>query len=242
MVAAIVPVVLLPVSGYCETQRFVFMADSRGESLTEPINTPVLKAIIAQIQALSPKPAFVVFGGDMAYRGYVNGTYMFQTWKDLFAPLTSAGITLYTAVGNHELYYEHSDLGFFLENQKQYQNVFTENHSNGPPGYERLVYSFSSLGGDAFFAVLDPYYLTADEPTTKLGGNIDATQMSWLMAQVAQTKAIHKFLFIHTPYYYVTEDPEEPSSANETFTNLWAFLDDNLFDFYACGHSHLYSP
>jgi hypothetical protein len=246
LVAAIVPVVFLPVSGYCETLRFVFMADSRGDSLTEPINTPVLSAIIAQIQALSPQPAFVVFGGDMAYRGYIDPSYTFQTWKSLFAPLTTAGIALYTAIGNHELYHQHSDLGFFLENQQEYQNVFSENPGNGPPGYEQLVYSFPSPGGDAFFAVLDPYYLTADNPDPTLGGTIDSTQLTWLAAQVAQSNATHKFLFIHTPYYYVTstnpvDTPEPPSSADVTFTNLWTILDNNRFDFYACGHSHLYS-
>lgn len=65
--------------------------------------------------------------------------------------------------------------------------------------------------------------------------------MSWLTAQVTQAKATHKFLFIHTPYYYISDDPEEPSAANESYTALWAFLDTNKFDFYACGHSHLYS-
>jgi hypothetical protein len=35
--------------------HFVFLADSRGNALTEPINTRVLNAIIAQIKALSPK-------------------------------------------------------------------------------------------------------------------------------------------------------------------------------------------
>jgi hypothetical protein len=224
-----------------ETLRFVFLADSRGESLDAPINTPVLNAIIAQIAVLSPQPSFVIFGGDMAYRGYIDPDYTFQTWKDLFAPLTNAGITLYTTVGNHELYHEHSELGFFLANQQEFQNVFSENPGNGPPGYEQLVYSFTSPGGTAFFAVLDPYYLTADVIPTGLGGNIDDTQLSWLSAQVAQTKAIHKFLFIHTPYYYITNDPEEPSAANESYTNLWAFLDANQFDFYACGHQHLYS-
>jgi len=228
-----------------ETLRFVFLADSRGEALHEPTNTPVLTAIIAQIKGLSPQPAFVVFGGDMAYRGYIKTAYTFQTWKDLFAPLTSAGITLCTAIGNHELYHEHAGL-FLLENQIQYQKVFTENPENGPPGYERRVYSFTSPGGDSFFAVLDPYYLTADNPDPNLGGTIDPTQLSWLDAQVAQTKATHKFLFIHTPYYYVTgENPADPSeppcSADVTFTNLWTILDDNRFDFYACGHSHLYS-
>jgi hypothetical protein len=148
---------------------------------------------------------------------------------------------LYTAVGNHELYHQHSKLGFKLSNQQEFQSVFSENPANGPAGYEHLTYSFTSSGGNSFFTVLDPYYLIRDTIPTDLGGNIDSTQMSWLKAQVAQTKATHKFLFIHTPYYYVSSDPEEPSAANGSYTALWAFLDANKFDFYACGHSHLYS-
>jgi hypothetical protein len=227
--------------GSGETYRFVWLADSRGETLQDPVNTPVVNTIVAQIGALSPKPSFVVFGGDMAYRGYIGSDYTFQAWKNLFAPLTSAGVALYTTVGNHELYHQHSAEGFMLANQQAFQNVFSENPANGPTGYEHLVYSFTSPGGSAFFAVLDPYYLTADIVTSGLGGNIDSTQMNWLTTQVAQTKAIHKFLFIHTPYYYVFDDPDEASSANATFTNLWAFLDTHKFDIYACGHSHLYS-
>jgi hypothetical protein len=185
----------------------------------------------------------VVFAGDMAYRGRINDKYTFQTWKKLFDPLTSLGITLYTAIGNHELYNEHSTNGFIVENQTEFQNVFKENPGNGPPGYEQLVYSFLSPKGDAFFAVLDPYYLTDNETNVNLGGTIDYTQLTWLEAQVAQTKATHKFLFIHTPYYYITGGNEtgEASSADYTYTALWKILDDNSFDFYACGHQHLYS-
>jgi hypothetical protein len=225
-----------------ETLRFVFLADSRGDTLDHPVNDTVLTAIISQIAALAPKPSFVIFGGDMSYRGWIHNSYTFQAWKDLFAPLTGNGITLYTAVGNHELYHEHSSLGFWLLNQQEFQSVFSENPANGPAGYEHLVYSFTSPGANSFFAVLDPYYLTKDTTIPKhLGGNIDSAEMSWLKAQVAQTTATHKFLFIHTPYYYVSDDPEEPSAANQSYTALWAFLDANKFDFYACGHSHLFS-
>jgi hypothetical protein len=224
-----------------ETLRFVWLADSRGDSLKHPVNLPVLTAIIRQIAALSPKPSFVIFGGDMSYRGFIKPSYTFQAWKDLFDTLTNNGITLYTAVGNHELYYQHSDSGFMLGNQQQFQGVFSENPANGPGGYEHLTYSFTSPVGNSFFAVLDPYYLTHDIIPTSLGGDIDSTQMSWLKTQVAQTKATHKFLFIHTPYYYVSDDTTEPSTVSQSFTMLWAFLDSTKFDFYACGHSHLFS-
>ena len=224
-----------------ETLRFVWLADSRGDKLDNPVNTPVLNAIISQIATLSPKPSFVVFGGDMSYRGFIHPSYTFQAWKDLFSPVTSQGIPLYTAVGNHELYYQHSDSGFILGNQQMFQTVFSENPSNGPAGYEHLAYSFASPGGSSFFAVLDPYYLTSSIKPAGLGGDIEGPQMSWLRAQVAQTKATHKFLFIHTPYYYVDNDTTEPSTVSQSFTRLWAFLDSNKFDFYACGHSHLFA-
>ena len=223
-----------------ETLRFVFLADSRGDSLDHPVNLPVLNAIISQIGALSPKPSFVIFGGDMSYRGWIHGAYTFQAWKDLFAPL-GKGIPLYTAIGNHELYHEHASLGFWLVNQQEFQSVFAENPDNGPAGYEHLAYSFTAQGGNSFFAVLDPYFVSKDTIHRGLGGNIDAAQMSWLRTQVAHTRATHKFLFIHTPYYYISDDQDEPSAANESYTALWDFLDSNKFDFYACGHSHLFS-
>jgi hypothetical protein len=229
-----------------ETLRFVFLADSRSDSnggapyaAANFINTPVLSAIVTQILALSPRPSFVIFGGDMAYRGHYQdhgvSFYTYPAFKDVMAPLTNAGITVYTTMGNHELY-DTSPGEFVLANQTAFQAEFTDNPDNGPAGYERLVYSFTSDGGNAFFAVLDPYYLTANVPDTNLTGNVDDTQLSWLADQVAQTKAAHKFLFIHTPYYYVSD-----TVPNTTFTNLWSFLDNNEFDFYACGHQHLYS-
>jgi hypothetical protein len=230
-----------PPLGTDETLRFVFLADSRGDSLGYPVDTTALNPIIRQIAKLSPKPSFVMFGGDMSYRGYMDGAYTFQAWKNLFAPLADSGIALYTAIGNHELYHKHAAYGYLLVNQQHYQSVFSESPVNGPAGYEHLTYSFISPAGNSFFAVLDPYYVTKDTVHMGLGGHIDSTQMSWLKAQVAQSGATHKFLFIHTPYYYISDDPEEQSSADTSFTKLWSFLDANNFDFYACGHSHLFS-
>ena len=260
-VAAVVSITFFPVSASCETLRFVFLADSRANDndgdkpLDNPVNTEALKPIIKKIGELNPTPAFVMFGGDMSYRGYIyTGSnkigYTFQTWKDLFKDLTDAGIPLYTALGNHELY-RHDDENpnpkpckesFCLENQEAYKNVFSENPQNGPPGYDGLVYSFTSSGGDAFFAVLDPYYITQDTTPNGLGGHIDDIQLRWLKKKVAKTRATHKFLFIHTPYYYATgQNPEELSTTDVSLTKLWTILDNNRFDLYACGHQHLYS-
>lgn len=230
-----------PPLGSTDSLRFVFLADSRGDTMTVPVDTTALNPIIRQIANLSPRPQFVIFGGDMAYRGYMNGSYQFQDFKALFKPITDQGIPLYTAIGNHELYHRHSSYGFLKVNQVQYQAAFSENPSNGPKGYDKLAYTLTHPGTSSFFAVLDPYFVNKDTVHAGLGGHIDTVQMNWLKSQVAASGALHKFLIIHTPYYYVSDNPDEPSAADTTLTRLWSFIDVNKFDMYLCGHSHLYS-
>jgi hypothetical protein len=245
LVAAILSASLPAAPGHCETLRFVFIADGRGDGLHDLINTTALDAINSQILALSPRPSFVIYGGDMVYRGHSEKVYNFQQVKDVMQPLTDAGIKLYTVMGNHELYRE-GTTGFSLANQEEFKRIFTDNLENGPPGYERLVYSFESPRGKAFFAIGDCYYLTADDPNPGLNeesdpslyGHFDDTQLSWLANQVAQTKARHKFFFAHAPYYQITSSQ---SYQNTSFTRLWSILDQNRFGIFFCGHVHLYS-
>ena len=243
LVAVLLPAALRPSSGYCENLRFAVLGDSPVGSPPGMINTAVLNPIIAQIAALSPPPAFVVFTGDQATCGYYQGTYNFEAFKTVMAPLTNAGIPFYTAIGNRELYNPQNPLDdtFYLANQTAYQGAFTGNPTHGPPGYDRLVYSFESPGHDAFFAVMDPYFLTADVPNPDVTGTFDNTQLDWLAAEVALTKATHKFLFTHGPCYYVTSPEGGADPPDITYTKLWRILDNSNFDLYCCGHIHLYS-
>ena len=108
--AVVLAAALAPLPAGGETLRFVFLADSRSGQPTvhdpkpkDLINTAALNAINDAILQLSPRPSFVVFGGDAAYRGRYNGAYTFDAFREVMAPLTDAGIALYTMVGNHEL-------------------------------------------------------------------------------------------------------------------------------------------
>jgi hypothetical protein len=239
LVAAIFSAALLPGSGYCENLRFVFMADSRGSEGTPIINTDVLDAINKKILTLNPLPSFVIHGGDQAYRGCIDGEYTFEAFKTAMKRLTDAGITLYTTMGNHELYVKGAtdDQGFNLANQIAFQAVFVSNPNNGPSGYENLVYSFESPEHDSFFAVLDPYFLTGDVASPDLNGTIDAPQLSWLSDQLARTKATHKFVFSHAPYYYIYK----LTTGGNSYSNLWYLLDQKAVDIFFCGHTHLFS-
>jgi hypothetical protein len=245
LAAAILSAALPTASGHCETLRFVFMADGRGDALDDQINLDALETINSQILALSPRPSFVVYGGDSVYRGHSGEAFNFSQFITAMQPLTDVGIKLYMVMGNHELYDEGTS-GFSLANQQEFQRVFTANPDNGPPNYERLVYSFESPGGDAFFAVGDCYYLTADdtnpglnqEGDSSLYGSFDAIQLAWLENQLANTKATHKFFFVHAPYYQIAG---AQSQQNTSLTELWSILDNNRFALFCCGHEHLYS-
>ena len=63
--------------------RFVLLADSRGDSLGYTVDSTDLNPIIRCIDTLKPQPSFLVFGGDMCYRGYLAKHYTFQEFKNL---------------------------------------------------------------------------------------------------------------------------------------------------------------
>jgi hypothetical protein len=241
--AVILMVGLTSAPGQCEKLRFVFIADSRGDSVDCLINTPALASINSQILALKPLPSFVVYGGDQAYLGHSGEAYNFWLFKYLMKPLTDKGIKLYTVLGNHELCREegrHDEWlqDFYLKNQQEFQKVFTDNPDDGPLGYERLVFSFSSPEGDALFVCGDCYYLTQDTQGADLHGNIDATQLSWISQKLTQSKATHKFFFVHAPYYQIISSS---TGQNPSWTQLWNILDNNLVELFCCGHTHLFS-
>jgi 3',5'-cyclic AMP phosphodiesterase CpdA len=240
-IVAILVGILLASTVRSEELRFVFLADSRNDA--NFINSAALNDINSRIVSLVPKPAFVIFGGDMATYGLrADGSDNFQAFRNAMHTITAAGIKLYVVLGNHELYQEASGgTQMFRANQLKYQQVFADMPGNGPTDdFKRLVYSFTSPGGDSFFAVLDPFYMDPNTPQRAdngRGGSIDNTQLTWLANQLAQTVANHKFLFIHVPAYYVVTSTD----TFPTYMNLWSLLDSNRFNIYFCGHTHIYA-
>lgn len=218
----------LPVYGEAPGSfRFVVMADSIGYK--RPVNTAALTYIVYQILDLTPRPAFVVFCGDMGFHG---GTKVLEYWKTFIKPLTNAGIKVYVAVGNHELHdIKHT---YTLEHQQEYQQAFHNMPDNGPPGYQKLVYAFEY--GNAFFAILDSFYM---DPVTKVKHKNQFTreQLDWLENQLKKTRAEHKFAFAHSPVFFL----EKPEKQDPSRLALWKIMDDHNFDIFFSGHEHLYS-
>ncbi|MBI5346914.1 MAG: metallophosphoesterase [Chlamydiae bacterium] len=216
--------------------RFVVYGDSRGPSLGVPYNSAVLDFINTQITNLNPRPAFVLFGGDMVYAGTDAGNVgnHLLEWK-LHMDATMDGIPYYTTVGNRDLY----EGGYppVKEVEIKYHDTFDflpENGPTAPIDYTRLVYSFEYGTGDdrSIFIVLDAWGFNGTIPYDNA---YDTEQINWFAAQATST-ANHKFVVSHGPVFSPEGWPVDRSAKQ-----IWEFMEQNGFDSFYCGHEHIYA-
>jgi len=221
--------------------RFVVLSDTQGLNPAQMINLPVLQEVQERILALDPRPSFAVVTGDLALvGGEADGRTYFADWKEAMRPLTDAGIRVWPAVGNHDLYVNQL-FGFqYRWVQEAFQKAFADLPDNGPADYERLAYAFEDPGSGSFFAVLDTYHIPKSLASISYvrQGHIRDEQTFWLAEKLAETTARHRFVFGHNPVY----SPLGPVQACiGNWCDLWRVMSEGGARFYFCGHDHLYS-
>ncbi|MBF0480841.1 MAG: metallophosphoesterase [Desulfovibrionaceae bacterium] len=241
--AALALVLLACLPARAEKLRFAVLGDCRGASPEDSIDLPVMNEINARLLALDPKPAFVLFTGDLVYRSKNAGQWKFDDWIRAVKPVTDAGIKIYPVLGNHELYQDERNV-LHSESQEYYQKTFAGmTPQNGPKGYESLVYSFVSPGADAFFAVLDTYYIPPGQATAPYSNKdsfITEAQLDWLRGQLKNTTARFKFVAMHAPTFNPIYPPK-PKCQEAGHCELWNILDQNGFAMSLASHLHAYA-
>ncbi len=88
-----------------DPHRLALLSDSHVADNPETTNkdwnmAANLKAVVAEVTALSPRPAVVVVNGDMAYKSGTEGEY--RAFAELIKPLREAGLPLHLTLGNHD--------------------------------------------------------------------------------------------------------------------------------------------
>jgi hypothetical protein len=222
---------------------FVVMGDSRGKDISwivgERFNKAFLKFMSNKIVS-EIKPDLVVFIGDMDTMAHsITGHHYLPDWIKLLKPVTDAGIALYVAKGNHEMY---NFYGAFRKSyQDEYQSYFSNMHGiTSLEGYENLAFSFKY--GSAYFVIFDSFFCWK-APWYKISdyhyyGNVGDTQLAWLekeAARAAQSGATHLFALSHAPVF--------SAEGVKTFANMkdaWMAFSDNDFDIDFGAHEHLY--
>jgi 3',5'-cyclic AMP phosphodiesterase CpdA len=215
-VAVLVTLLACAQSSLAAPFSFVAMSDSRGDSLSEPINAAVLSAMVAKVLALQPRPAFVLFAGDLVFgqRDCPAGRPLrlaehLQAWQKAVAPLTGAGIRVYAVPGNHEISGSSA-----AELQKGCREMLGE-----------LQYAFEHEGS-RFIAL-----------NTDRAGRQQSADLAWLEAQLRAARgAEHIFVFGHEPAHPVSG----PGCGLRNSEKFWKLLTRYGVDAYICGHEHLY--
>jgi para-nitrobenzyl esterase len=222
--------------------KFVVFADSpdpAGNTTTgvSPDLIPIAKAIAAE------KPDLALYLGDPV-NGWMltnvspmagNYTGQFKNWMKYVSPLHNytdgTGIPLYIVRGNHEDG-PNQTIVPLLDSYRATVASFMP--SNGPPGEEKLTYSFTHKG--AKFLVNDNYIAH--------NGLKETVNQSWVNGQLTEDTRPFMFVFGHSPAYAVVNDTEEDDFAIDVHSLqrdiFWKSLVDNNVSVYFCGHAHLY--
>ena len=161
--------------------QFVALGDSRFTASTDPnvANAAIRKALVKAIANV--KPAFISFGGDIVYQG--DHADDWQEWDSETSAWRQENITVYPALGNHDLHGRQSTaLANYFQRfpslkEHRYYSVRVANclmlvldstldEKGGPQGLW-LKQTLDSLPNDVAFVILilhhPPYTSSTDE-------------------------------------------------------------------------------
>jgi hypothetical protein len=224
------------------TWTFVVFGDSRDitkDTLTgvSPYLSPIAVAVAAE------KPDLVIYNGDLvsgwiiSNKSPVETDYkaQFKNWMDVVAPIhnytTGTGAPIYVIRGNHE---DGPDQTIMPLLDAYRSSVAADMPLNGPPGEERLTYSFTHNG--AKFIGIDEYY--------PHDGRKETFNQSWVDLQLTTDTRPFTFVFGHTPAYLVKDDFEDRgfdiAVHPESRDIFWNSLVSHHATAYFCGHAHIY--
>jgi hypothetical protein len=224
------------------TWTFVVFGDSRDitrDTLTgvSPYLNPLAVAIAAE------KPDLVMYNGDLVSGWIISNSSpvatdypaQFKNWMDAVAPIHNytqgSGTPLYVIRGNHE---DGPDQTVLPLLDAYRTSVAAGMPLNGPPGEERLTYSFTYKG--AKFIAIDEYF--------PHDGLKETFNQSWVDQELNSDTRPFTFVFGHTPAYLVKDDYEDrgfdiavhPKSRDI----FWNSLARHHATAYFCGHAHIY--
>lgn len=223
--------------------KFVVFADSpdpAGNTTTgvSPALIPIAKAIAAEKPDLALYMGDLVNGWELTKASPMAGNYtgQFENWMKYVAPIHNytdgTGIPLYVIRGNHEDGPNQTVIP--LLNAYLATAAVSGMPANGPPGEEKLTYSFTHKG--AKFLMNDNYIAH--------NGKKETVNQSWVNRQLTQDTRPFTFVFGHSPAYAVVNDTEEDDYAidvNPLQRDIfWKSIVDNNVSVYFAGHAHLY--
>ena len=222
--------------------KFVVFGDSPDPATNtttgiSPELNPIAKAIAEEKPEMALYIGDLINGADLTNASPMQNNYtgQFGNWMTAVSPIhnytAGTGIPLYVIRGNHEENLNRTDEALL---DAYLTTVASGMPMNGPPGEEKLTYSFTHNG--AKFIATDDYIAH--------NGLKETVNQSWVNGQLTQDKRPFMFVFGHSPAYLVDMDAEDllyslPVHPAERDT-FWNSMVNNNVSAYLCGHAHVY--
>ncbi|MFA4859200.1 carboxylesterase family protein [Methanoregula sp.] len=225
-----------------KTWKFVVFGDSPDPDKNTTVGvSPELGTISTAIAAENPDLAIyvgdLINGWMLPNTSSVRGNYpaQFANWTKGVSPIhnypAGTGIPIYTVRGNHEAALDTTAAnltGTYIATVASTMPV------NGPPGEEKLTYSFTHKG--AKFIATDDYIAH--------NGIKETVNQTWVNAQLTQETKPFMFVFGHSPVYFVEHDEDDylfSLGVHPVEAGLfWQSMVDNNVSAYFSGHTHMY--
>ena len=207
--------------GAADPHRFALLSDVHVAANRAAIQRNVVMAdhlagVVAEVAALSPRPAAAAVDGDLALGTGEAGDY--AVLLDLLKPLRAAGVPVHLALGNHD----HRD---------RFRAALPAPERRATPIKEKHAYVVESPRANWF--ILDSL-----DQTNAVPGTLGETQLRWLAEGIDARKDKPALVVVHH-----NPDPEDPTRGGltDTFPLLELIKSRRQAKALFYGHTHRWS-
>lgn len=174
-----------------------------------------LKAVVAEVAKLSPKPACAAINGDLAHKTGTAAEY--KLFASLIEPVRAAGVPLHLALGNHDHF------GRFAEGMDAFRPK-----DRPVDGKQVTVVELER----ANLFVLDSY-----DPKNSVGGIFGESQLKWLAKALDDRKTKPAVVIAHHPLQF--DAIKGKSSGVADTAEFWPLVKDRAqVKAFVFGHTH----
>ncbi|MGQ9561783.1 MAG: metallophosphoesterase family protein [Candidatus Oleimicrobiaceae bacterium] len=227
--------VLLGCGKHEPTFRFVFMTDIHVQP--EQRGAEGFRAAIQAVNALRPRPAFVITGGDLVMdaldQGYARADSLYRLYLALIEEFQ---MPVHHCLGNHDVFGLYKTSGVDPAHPEFGKEMFRNRIGQG-----RTYRSFDH--GGWHFVLLDGVGFT---PERTYYGYVDSLQIAWLASDLAQVDATTPVVLVtHIPLFTVAEQLArgpmtcpDPAVAVTNALQVLATCDGHYVPLVLQGHMH----
>jgi len=186
--------------------RFVFMTDIHIQP--ERGGVEGFKAAIKAVNSLSPKPAFVITGGDLIMDALGEGYDRADSLYNLYIQTIKLfQMPVYNTIGNHEIFGLYVDSHVDPSHPEYGKKMFANRLGEG-----KTYRSFDFQNWH--FILLDGIGMT---PERKYIGYVDSTQLLWLQTDLEKVGNEQPIVMVtHIPFYSIfSQYLKSPTTPND---------------------------